>query len=473
MCTMKKTVLSLLLSVICGTLSAQISNTLYFDKQNYRQHHLNPAFQPQGKLYVGVPIGSTIAIGGGNTDLTLTDVFKTKKINGEQKTLLFCDKNIMASDEFLNAIHGREQLHAAYRVDLFDAGYRINDKLFVSFTVSNKMESSISIPKEFFQFFFKGMENGEKYDFGIDKMSIAATIYNEIGGGVSAKIDENLTLGAKAKLLVGYANVSSNLRNLHMTASEDEWQVSGSGNLRITTPTKEITVTETDRVSGLKSNGGKITQSQGHGFAIDAGASYKPSPELKISASVLDLGFLVWSGNIQELNPREQFSYKGLEYEVGEDASSEKWWQPYKTRFKRMLKKNDNPKNYTTWLSTKLLLAGEYSFMDDMLSIGALSKTYFVRKATREEFVLSANFRPIEFFSGTFTYTLFDGWNNIGIGLNGNAGPINLYAAIDHIPLRYAHLSGHKIPCYVRDTRVTLGMGVVIGYKRDNRFNNF
>ena len=473
MCTMKKILTALLFCVICCTLHAQISNTLYFDKQNYRQHHLNPSFQPQGKLYVGVPLASTIAAGGGNTDLTLTDVFKTKEINGEQKTLLFFDKNVMASDEFLNAIHGREQLHAAYRVDLFDAGYRINNKVFVSLTVSNKMESSISIPKEFIKFFFEGMENGEKFDFGLEKMAIAATLYSEVAGGVSLKVDENLSLGAKAKFLIGHANVSSNLRNLHLSASENEWQASGNASLRITTPTMEITTTETNRVSGLKSKGGKVTKAQGHGFAIDAGANFQASPELKISASVLDLGFLAWTGNVQELNPREQFSYKGIEYEVSEDNSTSGWWEPYKRKFKRLLKKNEDPKNYTTWLSAKLLLAGEYSLMDDMFSIGALSKTYFVRKATREELVLSANFRPIEFFSGTFTYTLFDGWNNIGIGLNGNAGPINLYAAIDHIPLRYAHMSGHKIPCYVRDTRVTLGMGVVIGYKRDNRFNNF
>lgn len=467
---MKKTVLFLLLSMTCGALSAQISNTLYFDKQNFRQHHLNPAFQPKEKIYVGVPILSTIAAGGGNTDITLTDIFKTKKVNGETKTLLFCDKNIMAADEFLDAIHGREKIHAAYSIDLFDAGYRINDKLYATFTFSNKMEASISIPKEFFQFFFKGMEEGKKYDFGVDKMAISATLYNEIAAGLSAKIDEDLSLGGKVKLLIGYANVSSNLRNLHMTASEDEWQVSGNGNLRITTPTMELTVSETDRVSGLKSNGGKITQAQGHGFAIDGGASYKVSEELKISASVLDLGFLAWNGNIQELNPREQFSYKGVEYEVSDDYTNAEWWGPYKLQFKRLLKKNDAPKNYTTWLSAKLLVGGEYSLMDDRLSIGALSKTYFVRKATREEFVLSANFRPIEFFSGTFTYSLFDGWNNIGIGVNGNAGPINLYAAIDHIPLRYASLSGHKVPCYVRDTRVTLGMGVVIGYKKGNRY---
>lgn len=471
MCTMKKTLLLVLFGMICCTLSAQISNTLYFDKQNYRQHHLNPAFQPDGKLYVGVPFLSTIAAGGGNTDLTLTDVFKTKKVDGKYKTYLFCDKNVMAIDEFMNALHGREQVHAAYEIDLFDAGYRINKNLFVTFSVSNKMEASISIPKELFQFAFEGMKNGEKFDFHLDNMSIAASIYTEYAGGLSAKIDENLSLGAKMKLLVGNANVSSNTRNLHFTACEDEWIVSGSGNIRITTPTLEITTTETDRVSGIESNGGRITKAQGHGFSIDAGASYEISPEFKISASVLDLGFLAWTGNVQELNPRETFSYKGIEYDLDENNSLSGWWSPYKTRFKRMLKKNEKPNHYTAWLSAKVLVGGEYSFMDDKISIGALSKTFFQRKATREEFILSANFRPIEYFSGTFTYNLFDGWNNIGIGLNANAGPINLFAAIDHIPLRYASMSGHKIPCYVRNTRVTLGMGVIIGFKKNNNYH--
>lgn len=465
---MKKTLFTILLGMICCTLHAQISNTLYFDKYNYRQHHLNPAFQPQGKLYVGVPALSNITVGGGNTDLTLLDIFQNKTINGEKQTLLFFDKNVQATDEFLDALHGREQIHASCRVDLIDAGYRINDKLFVTFTIASRMEASASIPEEFFDFVLTGMDEGETFDFHLDKANISASAYVEIGGGVSKKISEELTLGAKAKLLIGYANVSSNFRNMSVTGSEDEWHITGSGNLRITSPMMEITTSETDRVSGIQSKENGDFNAQGHGCSIDAGATYQLTPEIKVSGSVLDLGFICWDGNIQELNPRENFVYNGLDYDISEDHTGSAWWGPYKKQFKRMLKKNEDPDNYTTWLSAKLLLGGEYSFLDDKLSVGALSKTYFQRKATREEFILSANYRPIEHFSGTFTYNLFDGWNNIGIGLNGNAGPINLYAAIDHIPLRYAAVSGHKVPCCVRDTRVTFGMGVVIGYKKDN-----
>lgn len=463
---MKRITLSILFGLICCTLSAQISNTLYFDKYNYRQHQLNPAFQPQAKLYVGVPALSNITVGGGNTDLTLLDVFKNKTINGEKQTLLFFDKNVQATDEFLDALHGREQIHASYRVDLIDAGYRINDKIFVSFTVANRMEASVSIPEEFFDFAFTGMEEGETFDFHLDKANISASVYTEIGGGVSKKINEELTLGVKAKFLIGNGNVSSNFRNMSVTGNEDEWHVTGSGAFRITCPFMEFTTSETDRVSGTQSTGDKYLKAQGHGCSIDAGATYQLTPEIKVSGSVLDLGFISWNGNIQELNPRENFVYNGLEYDISEDHTGSAWWGPYKKQFKRLLKKNEDPDNYTTWLSAKLLLGGEYSFLDDKLSVGALSKTHFQRKATREEFILSANYRPIEHFSGTFTYNLFDGWNNIGIGLNGNAGPINLYAAVDHIPLRYANVSGHKVPCQIRDTRVTLGMGVVIGYKK-------
>lgn len=463
---MKRIILSIVLGIMSCSLYAQLSNTLFFDRQNYRQHQLNPAFQPDERLYVGVPIASSIAIGGGNTDLTLMDIFQNVNINGEQKTVLFFDSRAENGVEnLLDALHGREQFHASYKIDLLDVGVRVNEKLFVTVSVANRLDANIVIPEEFFTFLFKGMENGQVFDFNLKKMVGAIDLYTEIGGGISAKLDDRLSLGGNIKLLLGHANMKTNFRNISMTASEDEWHVIGSGNLWTCVPNMQITVSETDRVSGATFVGSDYTQILGHGLSIDAGMNLKLTDEIQISASVLDLGFINWSGNVQEINTRENFVYNGLPYEISEDNGADGWWHPFKLSFKRLLKKNENPDAYASWLTAKLLIGGEISLLDDMLSVGVLSKTYIQRKATREEFILAGNIRVNKHLSGTLTYNLFDGWNNIGLGLNGNIGPINLFAAVDHLPLRYARMAGHKVPCYVRDTRLMVGMGVVIGYK--------
>ena len=60
----------------------------------------------------------------------------------------------------------------------------------------------------------------------------------------------------------------------------------------------------------------------GYGAAVDLGAVYKPVPEVKISLSVKDLGFIVWNANSVELNGIIDYTYQGekLPYEEGEEG---------------------------------------------------------------------------------------------------------------------------------------------------------
>lgn len=475
---MKKTILTILMCAFSCGIFAQISNSVYFDKLNYRQHHLNPSFQPIGKFYVGVPFLSSISVGGGNTDLTLTDIFRKVKVNGKEETVLFCDKNAGSGvDDFMDALHGREQFFASLRMDYVDAGYRINDKFYVSFNVSKCFDANIVIPEKIFEFLFKGMENGENFDFEIDKMDLSATLYTEYAGGFSAKFDDKLTIGAKAKFLVGNGNISSNFRNLDIEANEKQWKITGSASIKSSIyKMKYITDEDDGKIDDVKFDddekyNDELTNGLGHGFAIDAGANYQITPELNVSASVLDLGFISWSNNIQEVDTREDFVYEGVPFEISKDNAASGWWDPYKQQFQNMLKVNENPEKYTNWLCAKLFVGGEYTFLDGLLSAGLLSKTYIKRKSAREELIIAGGVRPNSHFSGTFNYSFFNGWNNIGLGLNCNAGPINIFAAMDHIPLRYAKMSGAKVPCYLRDTKVTFGLGVVIGYNKEDKNN--
>lgn len=465
---MKKIFFTLICALCCASLFGQYANSLYFDKLNYRQHHLNPAFRPASKIYVGVPMLSSITVGGGNSDLSLMDIFTKGTVNGESQTLLFLDKNAKGGvDHFLEAWHGKERIHASYQIDFIDAGVRINDQLYVTLNAANKLSSSATIPEALCTFLIKGMENGEQFNFNLDKLAFSAQLYTEIGGGINMKINDRLDFGVKAKYLMGHANIQSNLTQMNMVASEEEWHITGEGSIRICTPNVEITTSDSGRIDGVLFNDERVTKPMGHGLSLDAGLAFHLTDHITLSASVLDFGFITWSGNIQEIVAKNDFVYRGLEYEVSHNNSATGWWGPYKEALRDLLGKNDHPASYTTWLNAKLLVGGEVTLLDDHLSVGILSQTHLQKHLVREEVVLAGNVRVNPYFSGTLTYSFFNGWNNIGLALNGNAGPINLYAAIDHIPLRFANIEGHKVPCYIRDMRVSAGLGVVIGYKRE------
>nr|MCR5453491.1 hypothetical protein [Bacteroidales bacterium] len=79
---------ALAIAAMASTASAQISNTIYFDKYNYRQHHLNPAMMPDQRFYFSV-VGN-VAMDFGNKSLSFSDV--VKNVNG--KSVLFLDKSL-------------------------------------------------------------------------------------------------------------------------------------------------------------------------------------------------------------------------------------------------------------------------------------------------------------------------------------------------------------------------------------------
>lgn len=114
---------------------SQLSNTLYFNDYNPRQHWLNPSFRPEGKFYVGMPALSTIAVGGGNSRLTFEDIFQNVTVNGEKKTVLFFDKNADSEgyENFLKKMKYNERIFASYRLHLLEFGFRIKEKGYATF----------------------------------------------------------------------------------------------------------------------------------------------------------------------------------------------------------------------------------------------------------------------------------------------------------------------------------------------------
>ena len=94
---------------------SQFSNTLYFDKYNYRQHKLNPAFQPIGKFYIGFPALSDISVSVGNNRLRFNDIIQNVEIDGVKKPVLFFDKHAKSDgiSNFLNRLKYNERVYAA------------------------------------------------------------------------------------------------------------------------------------------------------------------------------------------------------------------------------------------------------------------------------------------------------------------------------------------------------------------------
>ena len=472
---LKKAALSSFFAATAFGAHAQLSNTLYFDQNNLRQHYVNPASQPIGKFYIGMPALSTIAVSGGNSDVAFQDIFYNIKRDGKNVTTLFFDKDVNKTKDFLDLMSGQERVFASYRLNLIDFGFRTHERNYITFGIANRMETAAFMPESFSHFAFEGMKNGQSYNFDADKLSVSSTVFTEFALGFSRKVTEQLEVGAKLKYLYGHANVVTDFSDLKLYGSEDKWYIKGDASIHGAVPGLEIVEDEDHKVDDVDFNDdldvSEYVKPQGGGFAVDLGANYQLLPQLKLSASLVDFGFIHWKKNLVQLDKTNDFVYDGIDYDI--NKPDDDYYDEYGDMLEDMYRVNNKPDKYFTHLTSKVYLGGEYSFWDNRLGLGALSKTYFYRGNVWEDFLVSANFRPWKQLSATLTYNLFDKeWNNLGAAINLNAGPVNLWVAFDHIPLKFAKSDDIMFPSNIRNFRANLGLAFLFGYGKDKPNKN-
>jgi len=461
-------------STILATVSsafAQMPSTLYFMDQNPLIHNFNPSFQPTDKMYIGMPGLSLVSVNAGNSKLAFEDIYVPRTIDGKNTTVLFLHPE--ATNELrnvMNKISPRDRIFADYNVQLLNFGMRIKEKSYVSFSFSNRMEMNTILPREMFKAALMSEENGSdtEYSFGLGKFSSTMNCYSELAFGYSYAFSDKFQMGGKIKYLIPHAGYRTDFKDMDLYISKDEWRFTGDGEIDASMPGLEIYQDEEGKIDSVDFNddvkGGDFAKSKGAGLALDFGVTYNPIKSVKLSASLLDLGFVHYSKELHKVKKSGDFIYNGLKYNIEDihERDSADLWEPYQEMLDNMYVV-DESEGYTSMLTAKALVGVEYSFFENKMSVGALSKTYFLRGCASEEIMLAYNYRPSRIVEATASYTVTNGmFSNIGLGVNLNLGPVNLFLAADQIPLRYAKGGGKTIPTRTRAANFAMGLNFLI-----------
>lgn len=205
----------------------------------------------------------------------------------------------VSSSEFLGKLKNTNKIGINFKYQLFGVAFKAFKGLNVV-EMNLRSQTNVALPKSLFEFM---KEAGAKTDYNIDKLGLRSENFLEFGLGHSHKIDEKWTVGGKMKLLFGlaYADVSAENLNLHL--AEDMWQIKGDVRGRASLMKTEVELSEKTepnpapgttprhRIHGLDDFKGGLS---GFGLAFDLGATYQVIPDLKLSASITDLGFINW-----------------------------------------------------------------------------------------------------------------------------------------------------------------------------------
>jgi hypothetical protein len=311
--------------------------------------------------------------------------------------------------------------------------------------------------------------------YNLKDLGFSFTNYAEMFIGASKSIDEALTVGVRAKLLSGIFNLSTDNKRFNLFTNVDNglFRNNISSDLRIKATTAYFDVIRDSKGNfdnlETKENAYKYYKPfKSLGFGIDLGATYSLD-KFMFSASLVDLGFIKWKNDEREFTLIGDTSFMGLnDIEIGNLGDSSKTFNNLVDSFQNAFKFSDKNTTYTTWLPTKIYLAGEFS-PASFFSVGVLSLTQIYRSQIYQQFMLSGNLRFFRASMFSLSYSVIDnGFSSMGIGFTTRTSmpliyipPLQFYFVADNIPIHFS--KSYFIPYKMRNFNMRFGVNIVFG----------
>lgn len=426
-----------IIGIISIAYSAQAQNplSLYYLENVPQTVTINPAMVPRAKSFFGVPFLSSV-YSGVNTDLLGSDMVQSN--NGSMLTLTQAGFDY---GPLYKRIGDAANLSVYQTVAPFVFGFSGKRGYFV-FTLSEKANASLAVPKDIFSILDKGVPDGSEFDFS--PFAVNANYYRELSFGYSYKFMSKLRVGIHAKALQGLGAIKTDIKTFDLNTSKDLWHMKADGTVYMSAPI-EVYSDENgipDSIGGFKTDTKSLIDKgilnfSNPGFGIDIGAVYELNDFWTFSASVNDLGFIHWSSDLNSFSANGEFDFVGLEVdnESLDDISTAV--DDLMDTLKNTINLTHGHEGFTTSLGPEVYLGAKYN-VNHYLGFGALSRTVFNKNDFHQEFNASVNVNLYHVLSTTVNYTVAsNGANTLGFGLALRGGPLQFYLASDYLPYAY------------------------------------
>ncbi len=457
----KYIVASLFIILSINISKAQNTNTLYFMNEIAERNNLNPAFTPSCNFYFDFVFLPNMYFSFGNDNFILRDFIYNQ--NGKTQSFLNSEESL---EHFFNNMQPTTTINLNYNLNILSFGFQVK-KSYFTFDLGVNMDAAVYLPSDLLKFALYGTPDPQNVNtFDFSQLGVDASLYSSAAFGYMYRINKQLTVGTKAKLLMGYANVNTNISKLHLNASRQEWSLETDGLINASLPVRFNTLENGGIDFGsLQMNSANelmelLYKPAGLGAAIDLGIKYEPIRNLVLSASVTDLGMIYWSRNSFSASICNSHAINELiDYTVGDTLSTDVIMDRFTELGNEILgtmRTDGENKPYKSTLRGSFFVGAEYGILKNRISFGVVNRLKFKNTHLYNEFTAAVNFRPAHWFNASVSHSFINGrWGTLGLGLNAKMGIMNIYIIADYIPISYA-----QIP--LGDNAVSVGDKIIL-----------
>lgn len=443
----KRNIVILLLFISAWTLRAQQNPSLFLMHQVPESNLLNPAIPISCKYYIGLPVLSSIHLNYGNSLVTYNQLFQ-KSTDGPRTIEI---------DKAISNMHNRDFVGTEAHVQLLAFGYRYNEYSFM-FTLTEKNNLPFTVPENGAELLWNGNTQFEGNKAGMKGAGVYFHHYREYALSASKKNWRGTYWGVRAKLLFGKLNLSSPKANMAVHTDSRSFDLRFNGDFRLNSSLPVIIYTSDYKVDSIVldesiSTSELIFNRKNPGFSADFGVIYPYNKKLTLSASVLDLGFIWWRSNLNNVDAGGDFVYKGS---LGRPSGSGNYFNELKRIFLDSMRVVHSQKKYVSMLPVRLNAGANYT-INNLFSAGLVADALIFRSRINPAVTLMGQYFPFKNLSVTASYTLnYHSFSNFGLGLVVGKDPVQFYVVSTSIP-------GLIKPLDTRSINLRFGMNILIG----------
>lgn len=429
-------------------LMAQQSNTFFLLHDVPQSNLLNPAVQLKCKYYIGFPVIASLQSNYSNTAFTYNDL---------------AGSDTWGFETVYDQMHRTDLVAGEFNSNLIALGYR-HKRHYFTFNISERIGTYNTIPKELIGLALHGNSGFIGENAKINGLRPSALYFREYAAGYSRVIDSYFTLGARAKMLFGKAGVYPGKSKAGLTTDattfdlllNGDYSLNSSFPMTISDSAGNVSIDFPDPNSldymSLLMNRRNI------GIAFDFGVIYHYNEKITLSASMLDLGFIKWRSDVNNVNVTGTFNYTGAPPDT--DFTSGNYFQQLLDSIREEFYPEFSQDPFISWLPAQIFLGGTYQLRENIYA-GLTNRNVIFRHKIHSSFTLSGIADIADRLLATVSWSyLNNSVKNFGAGLA-------LYGRGMQFHIVSDNLLGFFQPFDTRAINIRVGFNLMLGCPRE------